>query len=218
MKTPEVCELFGRCLACHGGEHWQEFIDRYGRRVRRTVRLAGLRSRSRLTAADLDEIVQDLYCRLLSFGPRSFDGRSEAELWAFLSCVARNLIVDRKRASAARKRRPRASDPKSPSQLVASKPDPEEQLLGKESRRLFFEHCLQVARYDRVLLELRALRMAYLEGWSSREIARHLEHLSVGQVDALVLRLRRHLAKQGICLPRRNCAPVPVPVPVPVSG
>jgi len=212
MKTPEVCELFTRCLACRAGEHWREFIDRYGRHVRRTVRLVAFRCKTPLTAPDLDEVVQDLYCRLLSSRIRSFHGRTEAELWAFLSCVARNLVVDRRRALSAYKRRPRELETALSSPLATSKPDPEEQLLGKECLRLFFEHCHSIAHGDLVTWELRAIRMAYVEGWSSREIARCLEPLSVGQVDALVLRLRRHFAKKGIRLPRRCCVPSPATV------
>ena len=166
----------------------------------------------RLLEADFDELVQELYYRLLTSRRRHFGGRTEDELWRYLGHVSRSLIVDHQRSKATTKRR---SETDSDCQQVAeqglesSNPTPEEQLLDKERRTVFFRRCIEVVRGDRVLLELQALGLALLEGWPSRDIADRLQGgLSAGQVDCLVHRLRRHLAKEGIEVPRRHCVSV----------
>ena len=213
MSALSACVLFRRCLAGAGGDAWRDFIDRYGWQVRNLVRLKTLRCGLRLAAPDLEEMVQELYCRLLVSRGRRFRGQTDYELWSFLGRVCHNLTVDRQRSMAAQKRRPNSRRTPDTSRLPSPALDPEERLLGRERRRHFFERCLEIVRCDRVVLELRVLRMAFLEGWTSREIARRLEgRLSAGQVDALVHRLRRHLAKDGIELPRRSCVAIPAAV------
>ncbi|MEM7350685.1 MAG: hypothetical protein AAF657_07755 [Acidobacteriota bacterium] len=213
MKTLEACELFHRCLAGTHGDAWRLFIDRHGKALRQTVFQMALRCYLPLRGPDVDEIVQEIYYRLLASRGQQFRGRTDAELWAYLSRMALNLLIDRKRAERASKRRPRQRVPGSSCDAPIVKLDPEERLLGKERRRAFFARCLEVTRLESPGLELRALDMAYFGGWTSAEIARRLEHLSVAQINALVIRLRRHLAKRGIHLPRRVCPPSPSPDP-----
>ncbi len=211
MSTLSACALFRRCLADERCEdEWHVFVERFGWQVRNVARLGALRLGLTLEESDLEEIVQELYCRLLAPRGLRFHGRTDSELWSFLGSVCRNLTVDRMRSFATQKRlsweKQLPLENRSPATARLRSPilDPEERLLGRERRRRFFEHCLEIARCDRVMLELRVLRLAVLEGWTSREIARHLHHrLSAGQVDLLVHRLRRHLAKDGIALPRR---------------
>lgn len=204
MNAIDACDLFNRCLAGRDGGDWQHFVDRYDWQVRSTLRLTAMRCGLPLVGPDLDEMAQELYCRLLAVRCEKFRGRTEKELWKYLGQAIYSLVVDRQRALATQKRQPNH-------RRLAEAPglrrrlDPEEQLLGKERRKLFFQRCLEIARCDRVVIELRALKMALLEGWSSDEIARRLEGgLDARQVDTLVHRLRRHLAKDGIRLPRRQ--------------
>ncbi len=205
--------LLLRCLASQRPGDWQMFIDRHGGEIRRTVHQAAVRGGLPLASPDLDEMVQDLYCRLLSLRRRSFVGRSEHELWQYVHCVARSLVVDRHRLLSARKRRPiERSGSVDPSRVPSPKPDPEQRLLKKERRKLFFERCFEVVSCERMGLELKALGMALLDGWSSRDISRELEGgLSAGRVDRLVHLLRRRLKRDGIQMPRRYCLSVPAP-------
>ena len=203
MSRTDVCELFDRCLGRRDSGDWQEFVDRYDWQVRSTVRLTAMRCGLSLVGSDLEEMVQELYCRLLAARTEGFRGRSKQELLSYLSQAVYSLVVDRRRSLATRKRQP-SRRRLAGRRASARRPDPEEQLLGKERRKLFFQRCLEIARCDRVVVELRALKMALLEGWSSHEVARRLEGgLDAKQVDNLVARLRRHLAKDGILLPRR---------------
>jgi RNA polymerase sigma factor (sigma-70 family) len=205
MNAIDACELFDRCLAGRGSSgDWQEFVDRYEWQLRSVLRLTATRCGMPLVGPDLDEMVQELYCRLLSVRCERFRGSSEQELWSYLNQAIYSLVVDRKRALATQKRQPDRELLGDSSGLPARRLDPEQQLLGKERRKVFFERCLEIARCDRVVVEVRALKMALLEGWTSREIARQLEGgLNARQIDSLVHRLRRHLEKDGIRLPRR---------------
>ncbi len=213
MTDIDTCDLLRRCLARRRTGDWQEFIDRHGREVRRTVLQQAIRCGLSPAGPDLDEMVQDFYCRLLAArGPR-FSGRTEDELWRYVIRVAQSLAVDRRRQGAARKRRPdsrgRSVDP---ARLRAPKLDPEQRLLKKERRRVFFRRCFEVVHCDRIHLELKALALALLEGWSSREIAGELEGaLSSSRIDRLVSLLRRRLLEDGIQIPRRFTVRSPVP-------
>ena len=205
MSDLDACALFDRCLTGRDGGAWQEFVDRYDWQVRSAVRLTAMRCGVPLVGADLDEMVQELYCRLLAARSEGFRGRSEPELWKYLNQAIYSLVVDRRRALHTQKRRGiRMRVAAGTSDVPEPRADPEEHLLGKERRKLFFQRCLEIARCDRVVVELRALKMALLEGWSSREIAGRLDGgLNAKQIDHLVQKLRRHLAKDGILLPRR---------------
>lgn len=214
MTEIDACELLRRCLAGCQAEDWRALVDRYGREVRRALRLAANRCGLPLTEPDLDEIVQDFYCRLLTAQGRGFGGRTEEELWCYMTRVAQSLVVDRQRQLAAHKRGPGAHRATADlARLPSPKPDPEQRLLKKERRGVFFKRCFEVVRCDRVSLELRALTLALLEGWSSREIADELRgRLSADRVDKLVWLLRRRLSRDGIRMPRRYCVPICVPV------
>ncbi len=230
MNDIDPCNLLRRCLAGRHAGDWQEFIDRHDGEVRRTVSQAAIRCGLSLAGPDLDEMVQDFYCRLLAVrGQRSagggqtdgvpgggqvreFRGRTQKELWRYVIRVAHSLVVDRLRLLGAGKRIPRGKTGSAdPSRLRSPKLDPEERLLKKERRGVFFKRCLEVVSCDRISLELRALRMALLDGWSSSEIAHELKGgLSAGRVDRLVCLLRRRLRQDGIRMPRRYRASLPV--------
>ncbi len=210
-SDPHSYALFNRCLAARRSSDWRRFIDLHETKIRKMLRLAARKSGVPLADPDLDEAVQELYCRLLAAQP-GFHGRSEQEMWTYLSQAVRNLAVDRKRSLSSKKRLPNPRRVRT-SRLRSARLDPEQRLLEKERRRVFFQRCMEVVRCDRVVVELRALALALLEGWTSREIAHELEgRVSEHQIDSLVHRLRRHLARDGIRLPRRTCLrPAPAP-------
>ncbi|MEM7582171.1 MAG: hypothetical protein AAF560_02235 [Acidobacteriota bacterium] len=205
MKSCDAFVLFRRCLARQCSEDWHEFVDRYGPRVRRIVSTALRQGGVEPCKPDLDELVQELYFRLLTKRRFRFEARSDEELWGFMGRVAFNLVIDQQRARSAKKRQPSryspAANPRSTGLVGTS--DPEWRLLGKERREIFLRKCLEVTRCDRVVVELQVLAMALLEGWSSHEITTQIEGFTARQVDCLVHRFRRHLAKEGIRLPRR---------------
>ena len=215
MNNVDGCDLLRRCLADRHAGDWHQLIDRLGREIRLTLQHVAHQCGLLLDDPDLDELVQDFYCRLLAVRGRRFEGRTDSELWRYMTCVARSLVIDRLRQLGARKRRPNVRRHTcDPSPLRSPKLDPEQRLLKKERRHVFIQRCFEIVRCDRVALELRALTMALFEGWSSREIAVELQgRLSAARVDKLVSLLRRRLSREGIRMPRRYCVSVPVPAP-----
>lgn len=205
MTAIPLCDLFRRCVTRRGSEEWREFVQRCGRGVRRTVWRAFRGRGVELAADELDELVQDLYCRLLNI--RRFRGKSELELWAYLHRVAHSLAIDHRRAARAGKRRIQLVSATTPDALyehfVSVDASPEERCLESERWRVFLSRCAPAIPGKRRAI-LYALRMALFEGWTSREIASRLDGaLTAGQIDGLICRLTRRLIEEGLEVPRR---------------
>lgn len=213
MSTTTACDLFHRCLTRRASDDWHEFIERYGRRIRDAVRRA-LRRLDDCFAEqeDLDELVQEFYCRLLAARGRRFCGRTEPELWGYLTRVAGSLVLDHRRAVYAGKRRQELfmdswdedfSD-RPQEEPIAPHPSPEELAMWNDTLRFFFDRCRRVARGSRASTKMRVVRLAFLDGRSSREISRLIAgELTPGQVDSLLYRIRKCLERDGIRLPHR---------------
>jgi RNA polymerase sigma factor (sigma-70 family) len=196
---------------------WEELVGRYGAtlegQVRRSLHNAGFS----LAPEQVEERVQEVYCRLVKGGSgrlRLLRRWSERQVVAYLARIAERVVVDELRAKAAIKRgglrvafagclgrlADRIADPRG---------NPEEQYMLAEGRRLLLERCRRLAqsmiwRHDRERC-LRVLRLALLEGWSSREIARaEGGKLAPSSVDTLVHRARRRLARSGLQVPNRR--------------
>ena len=212
MSTTTACDLFHRCLTQRASDDWQEFMERYGRRIRDAVRRALRRLDDRFAEPDLDELVQELYCRLLTARGRRFCGRTEPELWGYLTRVAGSLVLDHRRAACAGKRRQElvtngwdedAYDGPQPTPR-APQPSPEELAVWNDALRFFLDRCRRAARGTREATKMRVVRLAFFEGQSSREISRLLAgDLTPGQVDSLLYRIRQCLARDGIHIPHR---------------
>jgi RNA polymerase sigma factor (sigma-70 family) len=208
MERCEAAQLLRQCASRANEASWNELIRRYGRRlelgVRRGLRRAGMQA----APERVEELLQEVYCRLLERGGQAlarFHGDSEGEASAYLGRLAENVVLDWVRSSLAQKRAAHAA---AESELLArrrraSGPSPEEATLLGECRRLLAARCREaVGRH--AARQLWVLRLALLEGWSSREIAAATHgELRPGSIDSLVARVRRRLAAQGCELPRR---------------
>ena|SRR6185295_1312266 len=194
---------------------WEELVRRYDFKLRgqvcRSLRNAGFP----LDPEQIQERVQEVYFRLLQGGTgrlRLLRRWSEPQVVSYLSRVAQRVVVDEVRARAAAKRGgPRIAECLIRLAEGAADPggNPEEDAINAEGRRLLLERCRLLAesmtwRKDRGLC-LRVLRLALLEGWSSREIAcSEGGRLVASSVDTLVYRARRWLAKGGLEVPSRR--------------
>ena len=216
MVSDSVCRLFRRCLDHNDPDDWRRFVHRCGPRIRTLIAGAMRRCRLPATEPDREELVQELYCRLLRSGtdasPTSddapvFQGRSWPELHSYLWQAARAVVVDRVRSRRAAKRARTGDTRRPPSWLLpwADPPSPEEHAIRRDTLRGFYRHCRGYARGRRADLKMRIIRQALVEGFTSREIARELRgRVTPGQVDSLIFRLRQHLSDSGVPVPARH--------------
>jgi DNA-directed RNA polymerase specialized sigma24 family protein len=176
--------------------------------------MAALRARRGNPATELvDDLVQEAYCRLLTAGGRSlrcFRGTTEAELVGFLGRVAESVVVDHQRRHRALRRALDRDDLEPtvevPDWLVRRGAGPEERVLTRERRGLFWRRCRASAalRGPTWQRNLAILRWTLLEGRTSREVSRALAGtLSPSSIDSMVSRLRSELARSGLAIPTR---------------
>ena len=208
-------DLFRVCAAGTCERSWREFVARFHSRLVIAVRRSLLRLGGPGAEAEpAEDLVQEVYCRLLGGGgsgrPRQFRGSSEAQLMSYLQRVAVSVVVDAHRATLAQKR--------AGGRLVVLEEwrltplsgfndviGPEDRLLAGERRRDFLQICRRALGRNATAETLRIARLALLEGWTSREIAAVLGGgLSVAAVNTIIHRLRRKLVGHGVELPRRD--------------
>ena len=188
-------------------------MARFHSRLVTAVRRSLLRLGGAGTDADrVEDLVQEVYFRLLSGGGRSrqFRGNKEAQLMTYLQRVAMSVVVDARRVAQARKRYgglPVLLEEWRLAPLAGSLQvgGPEDRLLAGERRRAFLEICCQALGRHASSTAVRIARLALLEGWTSREIAAGLGgRLGIAGVNSIIYRLRRKLSGRGIELPRRH--------------
>jgi DNA-directed RNA polymerase specialized sigma24 family protein len=202
--------------ACHTEAAWEELIGRYGpglkARVGSVLRRSGMRPRRE----QVEEIVQEVYCRLLAAAGRRLRrcrATSESQVGAFLGRVAERVALDQLRAARAQKRGGALApgqgaplawgawcgcgwDPRQERHERAADPraNPEERMLSRERMRLFLERCGALAGRRDYRRNARILALA-AAGMSSGEIARALGgSLTARSIDGLLPRVRRYVA------------------------
>lgn len=206
-------DLFRSCTSDNCELAWREFVARFQGRLVTAVRRTLLRLSSGAGADDerVEDLVQEVYCRLLGAGRRRrFHGSSEAQLMTYLQRVAMSVVVDARREALAEKRwggrRVAWADwQEAPAAGAGIEDGPEDRLLAGERRRDFLVICRQALGRRATPTAVRVARLALLEGWTSREIVAGLDGtVGVAGVDSIIHRLRQSLAGRGIALPRRD--------------
>lgn len=210
MGYPSARELLDHCARGPEAAAWGEFVQRYGPAIEAGVRRALRRAGSVGPGPDrLEDLVQECYIRLLeSRGRRlrGFRGAAEAELRSWLGRVAERTALDRLRAASAAKRGqgrlwPLADrwDKGLPADPA---PSPDRRLLGRERLCLLARRWRRLAGSER---EARVLRLVFLHGLSSREVADASGGaLTPSSVDSVVFRFRRRLKAEGLPVPERG--------------
>jgi RNA polymerase sigma factor (sigma-70 family) len=205
--------LLQRCAVDRDAVAWDELVRRHEpglrRAIERSMRAVGEQPRRE----DVEERLQDVYCRLLERDARRlrrFRGDSEGEAVSYLARVARTVVLDAARERRAVKRGAGAESEAGAAgaERVADRAaGPEERTLRRERRRIFLEHCRRALggqRSAHAERNARIVRLALLEGWTSREISRAVGGaLREAGVDSLVHRVRRRLREQGLTVPLR---------------
>lgn len=199
-----VCDLFHRCVARRHDDDWYEFTQRYGPYLRHLVCQPLVRFNVELGSDDVEELVQELYLRLLAQGG-SFRGQSPPELWHYLSRTAHNLVIDHWRALQRQRPVPKERSFRRARCLADPEPSPERRAMARQRLCLFLERCRWAAAGFQVELKLRIMRLAFVDGCSSQEIARELPGtVTPRQIDSMIFRLRQRLARRGMEVPRRS--------------
>jgi RNA polymerase sigma factor (sigma-70 family) len=195
---------------------WSAVVRRHdGRlrgRVRRTLNRLGLRAQLEL----VDEIVQDVYCRLLEGGERRLRlGASGADpsLLAYIGTVAERTVLDQVRTASALKRtglstvrlgRLSRRARRAMERIADPGPSPEQTAMRSEGQRQLLDRCREMRGLGPGRRNAWVMRLAVLEGYSSREIAAAAGgRVTPHTIDMLVHRLRRRLARSGFALTRR---------------
>lgn len=219
MELTTVGEMI-RGMKVEGNEPpWELFVGRFGWRLAERVSRI-LEERGALSLPeDVEDLVQEIYCRLLDHRRRrlhDFRGTDEREVMSFLCRIARTVVTDHLRARGAGKRgaalvvKPRTSQGGLPRSAADPGPSPEERTLLQDARRRFLRRCREVAGSRAPRRVIAVLRLALLEGWSSREIAASMAwKLSPSGVDSIICRARRRLAAMGVPLPPRERSLLP---------
>ena len=214
MEHNSDAELVSVCAADRGPEVWSKFIERFGTRLTMGVRRAFRRAGVFPGPADIEDLLQEVYCKLLDSGGkvlRNCHGRHGNEVSAYLGRVAESVVLDYLRASAAEKRGKELVIQQKPEQefelcdLAADRgPSPEERILNRERRDLVLSRCRKKSSGASATKDLWVFYLAFFEGWTSREISKHVRGgLTPSSVDCALHRLRKRLAVQGLQLPRR---------------
>ncbi len=204
---------------------WEELIGRFGAglkaRVGSVLRRCGVRPRDE----HVEEIVQEVHCRLLAGGSRRLRrcrATSESQVGAYLGRVAERVALDQLRAARAQKRGgPSAAAEAEGRQgewwggggergerAVDPRANPEELVLSRERLRLFLERCGALAGRRDHRRNARILALA-VAGMNSGEIARAVGGaLTARSIDGLLLRVRRH-ARQAASGGAGPAGPIP---------
>lgn len=190
----------------------EDLVRRYGARLAERAKRTLFQYGEPTRLEQVEEVVQEVYCRLLSEGGRRLAAcraGSEGEAVSYLGRVVERVVVDLYRKKKATKRGGGRLTPVAPAErrllraAIDPKGNPEERLLAAERRRILLDQWREIGKAIQGKRNLRILRLALIEGWSSREIARELGKIRPSSVDSVVHRLRRRLAEEGVALPRR---------------
>ena len=215
MDRHEVADLVRLCANGRNPDVWNEFVERFQNRLHAGVRRALARCESNLGEQEREDLIQEVYCRLLDRRGRCLRlcrGREEASVGAYLGRVAENVVLDHLRSIGAVKRgRDRLLDihPDSTFDPLGDAADtgatPEERLLARERQQTFLRRFRKVLGKSSPERDWQVFYMAVFEGWSSREISsRFSGELKPSTVDSLIHRLRRRLSDAGMKVPRRS--------------
>jgi DNA-directed RNA polymerase specialized sigma24 family protein len=193
-----VDELLNRCALAGEAEDWEEFVERYRHRLTAGIRRALRRAGAMAAREEQEDLLQNVYCRLLEESGRTLRrcrGGGDRAVGAYLARIAESVTIDHLRAVGAAKR--------GRHRMVHFRSDPW-LLLRRERWQVFLGRCRAAVGTRSPRRDLTVLHLALFEGLSSREISERLGGgLRPTSVDSLIFRLRQRLSRAGVALPRR---------------
>ena len=205
--TSEPFPFSSRPLPPAGEAEWEDIVREHEGMMRARIWRLFERVGQQPGRELMEEILQDVYCRLFGDALRRWRGRSVCELLAYLGVIAERTVVDHLRRVQAdkrtgireiylgRRRIEQIPDPR----------DPERDLLLAESRTVVLRRCRDLPARAGRRRNVWVARLALLEGYTNQEIAQAARgRLSPGTVACLVHRLRQRLARREATPVRRR--------------
>ena len=215
MEMEGVRGLVRDCAASREEGPWGRFVADFEGRIRLNVLQSFARVGASARTHIVDELVQDVYCRLLEHDRRVLRecrARSESSVKGYLASVCASVVVDYLRARATQKRggrtfqvRPAGDGVRDPLERIADpSAGPEQRYLLQEARRGFLDACSHLFAGDRRERNLEIFKLAFVDGWTSREISLRFEGaIKPGSIDSVIHRHRRLLHDSGVAVPER---------------
>lgn len=210
MENQEVCDLLHRCAVEGREADWAELVRRYGPRLESRVRWRLHRCGMTVDDELTQEMLQEVYYRLLESRGRRLlacRGRSEGQVLSYLRRLTDRMVIDQVRHLQAVQRRHEqlAAEAETPSSvdgdLVDPTSSPEDELLARDRLQRLLARFLEVESGHYGRRNLRVLLLNAVGGWTSREISRAMAgDLGPSGVDSLLNRVKRRL---------RQCCPEP---------
>ena len=151
MENSSETQLLHHCAQRGNDRAWSELVQRFDSQLQMAVRRGLRRGGAKLSVDEVNEMVQEVYCRLLdndSRHLRDFRGNCEMEAAAYLSRIAETVVRDQLRRQRALKRggfhlAMRQVDLAS---LVVTRIDtracPERRALARSQLRRLLERCV----------------------------------------------------------------------------
>jgi RNA polymerase sigma factor (sigma-70 family) len=195
----------GEAARTAAARFWEQFAHRHGHDLVRCAAAAARRIGWRAEPSEVDEIVQEVYCRLLEGRfPAGIAGWPPEQLWGYLQRIVRSVIVDEVRSRCARKRggvpqgEASASHGNGGTATLGDRrapgPTPEERLLSRERARALRRRIHELGA-EHGARNLRILELAAVEGCTAAEISRRLAGaLTASSIHTVLHRLRQQLA------------------------
>jgi DNA-directed RNA polymerase specialized sigma24 family protein len=211
QEQENLSALLARCAATPtaAAAEWTRLAEYLTPRLRGAVTGALTRCRTSFRGELVEELVQEVWCRLLAADRRAlrdYRGGCGKEASAYLRRIAATVVYDRLRAERAGKRRPvrllALESPLLDSDRMADRSGcPERRLLAREQLRGLERLCVELVAGRRRRERLIVARLALVEGSSSGEIVARLgAPWTVGRVNSFLFRLRRRLEAHGVRL------------------
>jgi DNA-directed RNA polymerase specialized sigma24 family protein len=209
--------LFEHARASRDDQVWRRFVRAFGPYVQRCLARRLRDFGQPALAHELEDLEQEVYLRLLTLAAPcgQADPMTEPQVRAYVIRIATSVVIDRGRHAVAGKRRctsMRTLGSLAMDVFESRTPTPEERVLVREHLERIVAGCRRVAGRSGQRAKLRALSLVLFAGWQSRDAAQTLGgQVSASNIDVLVSRARRHLAREGIVLPRRRGEPAAAP-------
>ena len=189
---------------------WNQLIAHFASPLRRWIRLRLEQSGAAVSEDVIEDLVQDVYCRLAQRHGPSLEGlhtRDPAQMTGYVATVARHIVIDFVRYHHAEKRGANRlcslSSPTSAlpvARIEDPRPTPEQELLRREGLRELCGRLATLAPRSRTFRQrLATLVRIIVLGWTRCEAA-HTSGLglSEGAIHAEFFRLR-HRAQAARC-------------------